>query len=81
MVFGYTGQHNTEKRGHIHASSEIRTRNSSVRALDRAVIGTGFCGQFLSKMEVVKRKSRYRLDDERLESCLRVGHLSHASKY
>jgi hypothetical protein len=29
-------------RTHIHASSEIRTRDSSVRGLDRAAIGTGY---------------------------------------
>jgi hypothetical protein len=33
-AFTYTGQHNTEKRGHIHASSGIPSRDPSVRAVE-----------------------------------------------
>jgi len=44
----YTGQHNTEKRGHtsmpragFEPTIPVFERSKTVRALDRAVIGTG----------------------------------------
>jgi len=49
MTYTYTGHHNTAKRGHIsmpragfEPTIPVFEQSKSVRALDRAVTGTGF---------------------------------------